>query len=257
MVKLTGIAGAFVIVSGLLLLGGCANPIVRVTYDRYMATGTSAEIRGDLSTAEEAYRRAYLNTQWGNLSKEEQFISLKDWGRVKQRLGKDSEAKEILTKAETIADQAYIDARGSHIEKEDASRITYHVALLKRDLCKLRDAEALLKEALTLEEQIQKGDRPEISKRLCELAHLYFEQGKYGEAVQSFKRCVRMVQRMGMERDSPAMFAYAVGEYVEALRKVDRAADSVPWQAAYDRLMATSGVKGIPVSPWQHPPCPK
>ena len=51
----------------LIGMAGCANPLNRVTYDRYWEQGGAAERSGQLAVAEQAYYRALVNVDIGNL----------------------------------------------------------------------------------------------------------------------------------------------------------------------------------------------
>jgi hypothetical protein len=54
----------------LLLLAGCANPIMEGTWSRYTDQGNAEHARGNLVAAEEAHRRAVINAQVGHLGPE-------------------------------------------------------------------------------------------------------------------------------------------------------------------------------------------
>jgi tetratricopeptide (TPR) repeat protein len=239
-----------------MLLTGCENPINDVTYDRYMESGGLAESEGNLAAAEEDYRRAYLNTQWGSLGKEKAFLSLKDEGRVEQLLGKKSEAKKLLSSAEAIGDSALAEADKAGAKPEDLSGLTYNLALLKRDLCKMAESEALLKKALSLEENMRPEDLSNISKRVCELGNNLYEQGHHDGAEQLLGRCIGMAERMGFDRVAPAQVAFVVQERHEALIKLGRTEDAAAMKTTYDHLMAAATPLRNPVSPWSHTVCP-
>jgi len=49
------------------ILNGCANPINRVTYQRYYQAGVAAEQNGQYGLAKINYYRALVNAQMGNL----------------------------------------------------------------------------------------------------------------------------------------------------------------------------------------------
>jgi tetratricopeptide (TPR) repeat protein len=79
-----------------LLVGGCANPLNRVTYDRYWKQGGEAERAGQLGVAEQAYYRALMNVDMGNLEPLLKSQALYNLGRVKRRVGKYTEAEDLL-----------------------------------------------------------------------------------------------------------------------------------------------------------------
>ncbi|MCW5596170.1 MAG: tetratricopeptide repeat protein [Rhodocyclaceae bacterium] len=78
-----------------LLASGCANPLNRVTMDRYAQTCRDAEQNGRMEVAEEACRRALINVRIGNLGPELESQELYNLGRIKRQLGKHAEAEEI------------------------------------------------------------------------------------------------------------------------------------------------------------------
>lgn len=77
-----------------ILVSGCANPLNRVTMDRYAQACVDAEHGGQLSVAEEACRRALINVRIGNLGLALESQTLYNLGRIKKQLGKYSEAEE-------------------------------------------------------------------------------------------------------------------------------------------------------------------
>lgn len=79
-----------------LCLAGCANPLNRVTHDRYWEDGQVAERNGNLGVAEAAYYRALVNDHVGNLG---DLLTAQDeynLGRIKRHLHKFAEAEELL-----------------------------------------------------------------------------------------------------------------------------------------------------------------
>jgi hypothetical protein len=82
-----------------LLISGCANPLNRVTYDRYWRQGGDAERVGQLGVAEQAYYRALMNVDMGNLGPLLKAQALYNLGCVKRRVGKYSEAEDLLTQS--------------------------------------------------------------------------------------------------------------------------------------------------------------
>ena len=80
----------------LLLVGGCANPLNRVTYERYTDMGDSAMAAGDFARAEAAYARAAYNVDWGLLGDAAKSGSLFNLANAKLRLGKFAEVEPLL-----------------------------------------------------------------------------------------------------------------------------------------------------------------
>lgn len=248
----------------LLSITACTNPVNRVTYNNYMQGGMQAEANGDLTTAEERYRRAYINTQLGNLSEEEAATALARGARVKMKLGKDSEAQELLKQAEMAFETDYRKAKdntkanSNTREGSKLSKCAYNLAVLKRDMCKFDEAEALLQESLAIEREISSQNvRYQalfIYSRVCELAHVNYEQRKLPEAVSYFSTCIEMVDKDNLEQKSPQHYLSMVDEYAQALTASNRLSEAKPIQEKAETLKA----KGISaVSLWNHTKCSK
>ena len=75
-------------VAAIVLAAGCANPINRVTYDRYKDMCNQG--------AEEACYRAWVNTRIGMLGPELESQALYNWGVERTRQRKYAEAEEPL-----------------------------------------------------------------------------------------------------------------------------------------------------------------
>jgi tetratricopeptide (TPR) repeat protein len=82
----------------MILIGvaGCANPLNRATYDRYWEQGGAAEHAGQLGVAEQAYYRALVNVDIGNLGPLLKAQALYNLGRIKRRVAKFAEAEDLL-----------------------------------------------------------------------------------------------------------------------------------------------------------------
>lgn len=75
---------------------GCANPLNRVTSDRYFAQCAAAERAGDLRYAEQLCYRSLVNVDWGNLGPELKSKRLYNLAQIKRRLSKFNEAEDLL-----------------------------------------------------------------------------------------------------------------------------------------------------------------
>lgn len=91
--------------TGAVLLTGCANPINHVTSDDYAETCAVAERNGRLQVAEEACYRALVNVDWGNLGPELKSQRLYNLGRIKRRLAKFSEAEQLFKESLAIEEK--------------------------------------------------------------------------------------------------------------------------------------------------------
>jgi tetratricopeptide (TPR) repeat protein len=112
-----------------LLISGCANPLNRVTYDRYWKQGGDAERAGQLGVAEQAYYRALVNVDMGNLGPLLKAQALYNLGCVKRRVGKHSEAEDLL-KQSLALDEKILSADDLDT---DRCRIELSVALAAQD----------------------------------------------------------------------------------------------------------------------------
>lgn len=77
-----------------ILISACANPLNRVTMERYTQTCLEAERSGQLDVAEGACRRALINVRIGILGQELESQELYNLARVKKQLDKFAEAEE-------------------------------------------------------------------------------------------------------------------------------------------------------------------
>lgn len=86
----------FIPTFGLIFFASCANPVNRVTSDRYMDQCHEAERNGQLAIAEQACYRSLVNVDMGNLGQELKSQRLYNLGRIKRRLGKFEEAGSLF-----------------------------------------------------------------------------------------------------------------------------------------------------------------
>ncbi|MES9972265.1 MAG: tetratricopeptide repeat protein [Candidatus Thiodiazotropha sp.] len=82
-----------------LSLAGCANPLNKTTYYRYLEAGATAEKQADAATAEIAYSRALGNVYMGNLGPEREAEALFNLGRLERLNGKLQQSLEHLLKS--------------------------------------------------------------------------------------------------------------------------------------------------------------
>jgi len=88
-----------------IILGGCANPLNRVTSDRYAEQCSTAEHKGQLGVAEEACYRALANVDMGNLGPELKSQKLYNLGRIKRQQGRFWEAEQLFKEALSIEEK--------------------------------------------------------------------------------------------------------------------------------------------------------
>ncbi len=136
-----------------LSLAGCANPLNRATHDRYWEDGRLAERNGNLGVAEQAYYRALVNDDIGNLGPLLKAQDLYNLGRIKRRLHKFSEAEDLL-KQSLILDQKILSADNLDT---DRCRVELSVALAARG--KWDEGSRVLEPELSRVGQFSGGER--------------------------------------------------------------------------------------------------
>jgi tetratricopeptide (TPR) repeat protein len=109
-------------------------------------------------------------------------------------------------------------ARAAPAQTADALQ---HLGRVKGALCKFDDAEELLLEAFELE---QTAEPPTRAMHIAfELAHLYFDQGKYAQSIGPFERGLAIFQQQSLQGNDPIGLADQLDDYAFALRKIDAA----------------------------------
>jgi tetratricopeptide (TPR) repeat protein len=95
-----------ILVGGLLLCSfGCANPLNKATYYRYLEQGAQAEGQSNIPVAEVAYSRALGNVYMGNLGPEREAEALFNLGRLERLNGKLDLSLEHLLKSLEIDEE--------------------------------------------------------------------------------------------------------------------------------------------------------
>ncbi len=89
----------------LLVLNGCANPIVQRTYLNNLEQGNEAMDRNDFAVAEEAFRRALINVRVGNLSPAAEEAALYNLARVYRMQGLYTDAAPLFRQAIEIQEK--------------------------------------------------------------------------------------------------------------------------------------------------------
>jgi tetratricopeptide (TPR) repeat protein len=87
------------------LLAGCLNPVNRYTAGKYYDMGVQAERNGDLEAAREAYRRATLNVDWGNVGPGAKAQTLYEYARVSGYLCYHEEAEKYFKESLTLQEK--------------------------------------------------------------------------------------------------------------------------------------------------------
>jgi len=115
--------------------------------------------------------------------------------------------------------RALVNARSGNSPKAGISMAEYNLGRIKGYLCKHKEAEELLLDALKLEVEVTGPESGVTSKRLFELARLYYDQGKYDKAAQYYSRAIPIVKKLGVEKSDPIALADAMDEYSVSLSK--------------------------------------
>lgn len=166
-----------------LMVAGCANPLNQVTADRYAETCGEAEASGRMDVAEEACRRALINTRIGHLGAEEESKSLYNFARIKQQLGKVEEAEELLKES---------------LKLEDGMNPPNHARIGRR----------LANLSIVLGEQRRFKDAWPYLERLMPLACQY--AGKERQVVKTvFERYAEEFSKLGMQSESAQLLEKA------------------------------------------------
>jgi len=93
------------LLSAILLLSSCANPVNQVTSDNYAETCATAERNRRLDVAEQACYRALVNVDLGNLGPELKSQRLYNLGRIKRQLSKFGEAEDLFKQSLAIEEK--------------------------------------------------------------------------------------------------------------------------------------------------------
>ncbi len=80
----------------LLLLGACADGVIQKNAERYYDAGLAAERVRDYVTAEELYRRAFINARDGHSPAAGRSAAMYSWGRMAAANCKTEEGKRLL-----------------------------------------------------------------------------------------------------------------------------------------------------------------
>lgn len=140
-----------------------------------------------------------------------------------------------LAASEQAFDQALVNAqRGPFLDKE-VSTALFNLGRVKRLLCKDAEAEQLLRQSKDVGEKAWGPESPLVSRRLLELAKLYYNQDRFNEAVTLMQRGVPIAEKQDVAHLTPAGLAYTLDIYADALRKTNRESEA---QVVEDRAKA-------------------
>jgi len=96
---------AIILLAVAALVSGCANPINRKTYERYLVAGNNADILGDLRLDKQNYSRAVVNAQIGFLGSEAEATALFRYARILGNLCEHDEAVKHFIEANRLMEK--------------------------------------------------------------------------------------------------------------------------------------------------------
>ena len=132
------------------MLVGCMNPINEITAHKYFQQGGTAEDLGDYVLALEQFRRAWINTQVGNLPPEIEARGLYEMGRMIGYLGQHQEAEALLLESLERTRKVY----GEHANHGHISNKLFELGRLHYDRGEYTQAASSLGQAVAMIEAI-------------------------------------------------------------------------------------------------------
>jgi hypothetical protein len=151
--------------------------------------------------------------------------------------GSRAEASRDFLQAEEYYGRALIWAGTERVPASLLSLTMYNLGRMKGHACKFDDARELLLTSLALEESTTGPASTQVSRRLFELARLYYDRRLYSESVPYYAQGVAMIRRLKLEEDEPVTFTEALQDYANALREAGdpRQADGLRGEIAARR----------------------
>lgn len=114
----------------------------------------------------------------------------------------------------------------------------YNLGRMKGHGCKFTEARELLLTSLAMEEQVSGPDSPQITRRLFELARLYYDRRQYADAQPYYAEAIDMLRRLRLEGEDPVNFGDALREYAAVLRQTGNSRAAAGVIAEADALRA-------------------
>lgn len=133
--------------------------------------------------------------------------------------GSRAEASRDFPQAEEYYGRALVWAGTERVPASLLSLTMYNLGRMKGHACKFDEARELLLTSLALEESASGPASAQVSRRLFELARLYYDRRLYTESVPYYAQGVAMVRRLKLEADEPVTFTEALQDYANALRE--------------------------------------
>ena len=133
--------------------------------------------------------------------------------------GSRAEASRDFPRAEEYYGQALVWAGTERVPASLLSLTMFNLGRMRGHACKFDDARELLLTSLALEESASGPASAQVSRRLFELARLYYDRRLYAESVPYYAQGIAMVRRLKLEEDEPVTFTEALQDYANALRE--------------------------------------
>lgn len=133
--------------------------------------------------------------------------------------GTRAEAARDFAQAEEYYSRALIWAGTEKVPPALLSLTMYNLGRMKGHACRFEEARELLLTSLALEESTSGPASAQVSRRLFELARLYYDRRLYAESVPYYAEGVAMVRRLKLEDDEPVTFTEALQDYANALHE--------------------------------------
>jgi tetratricopeptide (TPR) repeat protein len=133
--------------------------------------------------------------------------------------GTRAEMARDYPQAEEYYRQALVWAGTERVPASLLSLTMYNLGRMRGHACKFDEARELLLTSLALEESTSGPASGQISRRLFELARLYYDRRLYAESVPYFAQGIAMLRRLKLEDDEPVTFTEALQDYANALRE--------------------------------------
>ncbi|MEK9969730.1 MAG: tetratricopeptide repeat protein [Ferrovibrio sp.] len=133
--------------------------------------------------------------------------------------GTRAELSHDYAQAEDYYARALVWAGTEHVPASLLSLTMYNLGRMKGHACKFDEAHELLLTSLALEESTSGPASTQISRRLFELARLYYDRRLYADSVPYFAQGVAMIRRLKLEDNEPVTFTEALQDYANALRQ--------------------------------------
>lgn len=113
---------------------------------------------------------------------------------------------------------ALVNAKMANASPATISMLTYNFGRTTGYTCHIEEAEKYLLDALEMEKSVTGPESGIYTKRLFELARLYFDQEQFAKSASYYAQGIPLVEKIGIEKSDPISLADALDEYSTALK---------------------------------------